>query len=208
MAKEVTTGEIDWNAADLPGSKGKTDFIKLAVGATDIRVLSNPHQYHTHWILTPDGKKRKITSPTSNPDLVRRIEAAGFKQQPSWILRVLDRNDGPDGKFKLWEIGPQIYKALMTLVNNPKWGKLPAYDVTVTRGPEGQNPLYNVTPNPKEALDSSMKAKFAEFNDSVDLSKFTAEMPSAEIEKLLGFGPTESTGNSKAKTKSMDYDFE
>ena len=211
MATNTQTGEIDWNEADLPSPKGKNDFMKLKEGENVVRIMGNPIQTYIHWVTLPDGSQRKIVSP-SNPTLVKKLEDAGFRRQPNWIIKVLDR-DGDE--FRLLEVGNQIYKGIQTLFNNPKWGKVTAYDISINRGPKGQQPLYNVTPNPKEALDSSIKQKFVDFNDRIKIDRMTTPMSSEDICKLLGFKmPKESEdseGSSQkgsGKGKNFNFDFE
>jgi hypothetical protein len=214
MAKETISGEIDWNEADLPSPKGsgKNDYIRLKEGENVVRIMGNPVQTYIHWLTLPDGSQRKIVSPSSNPALVRRLEDAGFRRQPNWIIKVLDRSDD---EFKLLEIGNQIYKGIQTLFNNPKWGKVTGYDISINRGPKGQQPLYSVTPNPKEALETSFKQKFVDFNDRVNIDKLISPIPSEEIEKMLGLSsesssqdesPRQSTKAGKSSSMTFDFD--
>ena len=214
MAKETISGEIDWNEADLPSPKGsgKNDYIRLKEGENVVRIMGNPVQTYIHWLTLPDGSQRKIVSPSSNPALVRRLEDAGFRRQPNWIIKVLDRSDD---EFKLLEVGNQIYKGIQTLYNNPKWGKVTGYDVSINRGPKGQQPLYSVTPNPKESLETSFKQKFVDFNDRVNIDKLISPIPSEEIEKMLGLSSessqqeeTPSKGTKTVKSSAMTFDFD
>lgn len=214
MAKETISGEIDWNEADLPSPKGsgKNDYIRLKEGENVVRIMGNPVQTYIHWLTLPDGSQRKIVSPASNPALVRRLEDAGFRRQPNWIIKVLDRSDD---EFKLLEVGNQIYKGIQTLYNNPKWGKVTGYDISINRGPKGQQPLYSVTPNPKESLETSFKQKFVDFNDRVNIDKLISPIPSEEIEKMLGLSSesssqeeTPSKGTKTVKSSAMTFDFD
>lgn len=214
MAKEAISGEIDWNEADLPSGKGKTDFMRLKEGENVVRIMGNPTQSYIHWVTLPDGAQRKIVSPTSNQALVRKLEDAGFRKQPNWIIKILDRSDN---EFKLLEIGNQIYKGIQMLFNNQKWGKVTGYDISINRGPKGQQPLYTVTPNPKESLESTFKAKFVEFNDKVNIDRMITPMPSEEIVKMLGFSSSLTADSAKddsepatktAGAKKFEFDFE
>jgi hypothetical protein len=215
MAKEVVSGEIDWNEADLPSPKsgGKSDYMRLKEGENVVRIMGNPVQTYIHWVTLPDGTQRKIVSPSNSPALVKKLEEAGFRRQPNWIIKVLDRSDD---EFKLLEIGNQIYKGIQTLFNNPKWGKVTGYDISVNRGPKGQQPLYSVTPNPKESLESSFKQKFIDFNDRINIDKLVSPMPAEEISKMLGLSSSSSRDEDedsapqqkKAGSKNFDFDFE
>ena len=184
MSREFTSGEIDWNDVSATKEKRPSDFMRLKEGENVVRVMSNPIRTYVHWITAQDGSSKKILSPTGNQPLVKRLEEAGFRIQPSYLIKVLDRSDN---EFRVLEVGSQIFKGLQTLINNPKWGKATAYDISVNKGPKGTQPLYTVTPNPKEALESNLKQKFVDFNDRINLDKITSPLPDEEICKLLGW---------------------
>jgi hypothetical protein len=80
MAKEVVSGEIDWNEADLPSPKGggKSDYMRLKEGENVVRIMGNPVQTYIHWVTLPDGTQRKIVSPSNSPALVKKLEEAGL----------------------------------------------------------------------------------------------------------------------------------
>ena len=176
-------GEVDWNSADAGGEK-TSDFMRLSEGENTVRVMGNPVQYYTHWLVLPDKSKRKVVSPIESPELVRRLEDTGFKRQARWLVKVLDR---ADNRFKILEIGPQIYNAIKSLFNNARWGKVTAYDITIVKAPKGTQPLYSVTPNPKEALPAQFKDQFIEFNDRINMDKFISPTPAKEVLDLMGW---------------------
>tara|TARA_A100001011_G_scaffold398284_1_gene502137 strand:+ start:472 stop:1086 length:615 start_codon:yes stop_codon:yes gene_type:complete len=202
---EVVFGEIDWNSADV-STGPKSDFMRLEEGESVVRVMGNPVQFYIHWVNTPDGSKRKVNSPINNPELVRRLEDSGFRRQPRWLIKVLDRSDN---NFKLLEVGSQIYNGVRALYNNSKWGKVTGYDVSVTRGPKGSQPLYGVTPNPKEALSSDYKSSFMEFNDRVNVEKIITPATAEFICDLMGWENSEApAGNAASADDDFDFDFE
>ena len=195
-------GEVDWNAADS-GSQ-KSDFMRLEEGENILRVMGNPTQFYIHWIVGQDGQKSKVNSPVNNPELVSRLEDTGFRRQARWLIKVLDRSD--DG-FRLLEVGPQIYNGIKMLYNNNRWGKVTGYDLTVMKGPKGQQPLYNVSPNPKEALSSDFKEKFMAFNDRVNMEKLITPSTAGEICAKMGWSEAEATAPEETKTGDGDFDF-
>lgn len=216
MAQGVVFGEVDWNSGDVGtnSSSGRSDFMKLKEGENVVRIMGNPIQYYSHWIDTPDGQKRKIVSPIDNPELIRKLEDAGFKRKPQWIVKVLDRSDET---FKILEIGSQVYNGVKALFNNLKWGKVTGYDVSIMRGKPGSQPLYTVTPNPKETLDTSFKQKFTEFNDRVNIDKIIAPATTDAVCKLMGWKPSEFSNTSSQKASESkaagggsgeDFEFE
>lgn len=181
---ELVFGEVDWNDADSStGGGNRVDFMRLTEGSNCVRVLSNPLQFYVNWVTLPDGRKRKLNSPDST-ELVRKLEDAGFKRQTRWIVKVLDRKDN---QFKLLEIGSQIFNAIKALYNNPKWGKVSNYDITINRGPKGTQPLYSVQPDPKEPLDGSLKQSFQEFNDNLNLERLLSPSDPKYVCELLGW---------------------
>ena len=129
-------GEVDWNSAD--SGTTKSNFMRLEEGENTVRVMGNPVQFYIHWVVAPDGSRRKINSPVDSPELVRRLEDAGFKRQARWLVKVLDRSDD---EFRVLEVGPQIYNGIKSLYNNSRWGKVTQYDLTINKGPKGTQPL-------------------------------------------------------------------
>ena len=201
---EMVFGEIDWNDGDDSGSGGKTEFMRLEQGENIVRIMANPVQFYIHWLETPDGKMRKVNSPISSPDLVRRLEEAGFKRRPKWMVKVLDRSDDT---FKLLEVGTQIYSGVKALFNNKKWGKVTAYDLTIERGPKGAQPLYRVTPDPKEPLDAKFQEAFVRFNDNLNLDGLVQPTDPEKIYELLGWKDGEDSSGSSDEEGEDFFDF-
>ena len=195
-------GEVDWNSAD---SGTKSDFLRLEEGENTVRVMGNPVQFYIHWVATPDGSKRKVNSPVDSPELVRRLEDSGFRRQPRWLIKVLDRTDD---EFRILEVGPQIYNGVKALYNNSRWGKVTAYDVTISKGPKGSQPLYSVTPNPKEPLSSDFKARFVDFNDRVNVEKLISPSSATEVCEVMGWSLESGSDTSVETATDDDFDFD
>jgi hypothetical protein len=222
MGTDVVFGEIDWNSGDVSDGSGggqslKSDFMRLDVGKARVRVMGNPVQFYIHWLDTPDGKKRKVNSPISDQKLVRKLEDAGFKRRPRWLIKVLDR---ATNEFKLLEIGSQIYNGIKTLYLDEDWGPVTGYDITIERGTPGTQPLYRVTPRPKSPLEASFKDDFQKFNDRVDMNKLTQPASPDSVREVMGWGEgggasapastkakSDSKGSAKSKPAADDDDF-
>ena len=203
---EFVFGEIDWNSGSTGNAGGRgSDFMRLSEGENVVRVMGNPIQYFVHWVTSAEGSTKKINSPIDNPELVKRLEDEGYRRQARWLVKVLDREDDT---FKLLEIGSQIYNGIRGLFNHPKWGKVTQYDISVVRGPKGSQPLYNVTPNPKEALDGSFKDKFVEFNDRINLDKLITPSTAADVTEVMGWTLDAPQTASVPSTSATDEDFE
>jgi len=197
-------GEVDWNAAD---SGTKSDFIRLEEGENTVRVMGNPVQFYIHWVVTPDGARRKVNSPVESPELLRKLEDSGFKRQPRWLIKVLERTDD---EFRILEVGPQIYNGVKALYNNSRWGKVTAYDLTISKGAKGSQPLYSVTPNPKEPLSSDFKARFVDFNDRVNVEKLIAPSTGEEVREVMSWSAEDVSAavSDTATDDDFDFDFE
>jgi len=201
---DMVFGEVDWNSAD--SGTTKSNFMRLEEGENLVRVMGNPVQFYIHWVVTPDGSRRKVNSPVDSPELIRRLEDSGFKRQARWLVKVLDRTDD---EFRVLEVGPQIYNGIKSLYNNSRWGKVTQYDLSINKGPKGTQPLYGVTPNPKEALSGDFKTKFVEFNDRVDVEKVITPAKASEVCEVMGWSASEPTATSEvASDEDFDFDFE
>jgi hypothetical protein len=210
MAKKIVFGEVDWNTAQATNKPTNNNdlFLRLTEGENIVRVLGNPHQFYVHWVETSQGK-RKINSPIESPALVSRLEDSGFRRQTKWMIKVLDLSSQT---FKVAEIGSQIYNGIIALVNNPRWGKVSAYDISIIRGPKGTNPLYSVTPNPKEGIDPSLKEKFKEWNAELDIERLVSPADPTKVCEVMGWDAASYTGDAPkeetVKDEDFDFDFE
>jgi hypothetical protein len=201
---DMVFGEVDWNSAD--SGTTKSNFMRLEEGENLVRVMGNPVQFYIHWVVTPDGSRRKVNSPVDSPELIRRLEDSGFKRQARWLVKVLDRTDD---EFRVLEVGPQIYNGIKSLYNNSRWGKVTQYDLSINKGPKGTQPLYGVTPNPKEALSGEFKTKFVEFNDRVDVDKVITPATASEVCEVMGWSASEPVAPTEvASDEDFDFDFE
>jgi len=180
--------------------------MRLEEGENTVRVMGNPVQFYIHWIVGSDGQKGKINSPINNPELVSRLEDSGFKRQARWLIKVLDRSDDT---FRLLEVGPQIYNGIRALYNNSRWGKVTQYDITILKGPKGQQPLYSVQPNPKESLSSEFKSKFMEFNDRINVERTISPSTAEAVCERMGWSVSATEASeSSASDDDFDFDFE
>ena len=107
-----------------------------------------------------------------------------LKTQTKWAVRVFDRDSN---SFKVLEFGTQILNGIRTLHSNKRWGNVTSYDITVIRGPKGQNPLYSVAPNPKEKLDSSTMSEFTQFCETVDMDRVVRPTAAEKVCEIMGW---------------------
>ena len=205
----ISFGEIDWNSADTKTQNSNASmYMRLKEGDNDVRILSNPIQYYVHWVETEQGK-RKIVSPIDHPELVAKLEDKGFRRQVRWILKVIDRSDNSP---KLLEVGSQIFNGMVAIIQNPKWGSASNYDITIKRLPAGSQPLYQVTPNPKESISSELKTAFNTFNAELDIDKIITPSTAEKVCELLGLNKSkyvteDSTNGDDYTEDDFDFDF-
>ena len=201
-----TNGEIDWNDVETgSGQSSKNLYMRREEGENTVRVMGKPCQFFVHWVNTPDGKKKKIVSPSERNSLTDKPEDAGFRRQSKWFVKILDRNDN---EFKVMEVGSQILNGIKALYRNSKWGDVRNYDVSIHKGPKGAQPLYTVTPNPKEKLGSEYKEKYSAFEERLDMDKLTSPTPSSEVCSMLGWNPSEFATGGQDTSGDDDFDFE
>ncbi len=156
---QFKTGEVDWDSTDVQVQKGGLNgeglFLNMKeAGDYSMRVISKPYQYYAHWVKDAEGKNRKVNCTLENcPVCVDENKGP----QARWLLLVLHRNVDKGNEVKILDCSTQIFGQLKALKNHEKWGDLRTYDVTVTRGRKGQNPLYNVNATPKEDLSADEK---------------------------------------------------
>jgi hypothetical protein len=189
------------------GDTGRNDFMRLEEGSNHVRCLTSPYQFYTHWSQDTTGQNRKLRCAVKDCPLCQQGEQA----QARWYVGVLNRRTN---KPAILEIGPQIFKQIMDLFKNQKWGDPRAYDVDVKRNPKGTQPLYTIIPEPKESLSAEEKEVIKAFLTSVDLDKMV-EVPTPDsIREKLGMAPvrkpaaaTAVTEPAEASTDDSDFDF-
>lgn len=205
MSKKVI-GKLDsWSDGDVGGS----DFLNLEEGSNVLRCVTSPYQFYVVWTTDATGQKRKFKSALKDCPLVQR----GEKAQARWYVGVLSRKTGQPG---IVEIGPQVFKQIVALSKKPKWGDPRGYDVDIVRQPKGSQPLYVVSPEPKEPLSDEEKSMIKEFLGRIDLVKMTEPPTPDEILEKLGESPSsKSTANTEVATTASasagdddDFNFE
>jgi len=184
-------GKLDnWDDADLGG----TDFMNLDEGSNPVRVITSPYQFYIHWSKDATGANRKVRCALDGCPLCQQGERAVAR----WIVGVMNRKTG---KAAIVEIGPQIFKQMHALAKNPKWGDPRKYDLDVKRQPKGSQPLYIVTPEPKEPISDEEKGVIKEFLARVDFVKISASSTPDDVREKMGMAQ-------KPKESTVSNDFE
>lgn len=177
-------GKLDnWGDADLGGGN---DFMDLKQGENPVRLITSPYQFYVHWCTDVTGAKRKVRCALDGCPLCQNGEKASAR----WYVNVINRESG---RCAIVEIGPQIFKQILGLAKKDKWGDPRKYDINIERQPPGSQPLYVVSPEPKEKLDDDEVAMVKEFNARIDLNKMT-EAPTPEmVREKVGMAPEPSS---------------
>ena len=132
------------------------------------------------------------------------MEDAGFKRKARWFLKVLDRNDGG---FKLLEIGPQIYNGIRQLVQDPDWGRVTSYDLIINRAKPGTQPLYSVSPRPKNELEGEYQEAFIEFNDGLTLDRLIKPADPQYVMEVMGWSSNKTASSATSEEEDFPFDF-
>jgi hypothetical protein len=186
-------GKLDnWGDADLGGS----EFMQIDEGNNPVRLISSPYQFYIHWTKDATGANRKVRCALEDCPICQQGERA----QARWFISVINRKSN---KPMILEIGQQIYKQVLGLAKKDKWGDPRRYDIDIERQPKGSQPLYIVSPEPKEDLSPEEKAMVKEFLARVDLTKMAAAPTADEVKEKVGMKEA-STPNSSVSNDFAD----
>lgn len=192
MSTRVVGKLDDWGDADLGGN----DFMNLEEGSNIVRLLGSPYQFYIHWTKDETGANRKVRCALDGCPLCQRGERASAR----WYVPVINRKNG---RCSILELGPQIFKQILGLSKKDKWGNPKKYDVDIERQPKGSQPLYIVSPEPKENLTESEVAMAKEFVSRIELAKMVEAPSVEELKEKLGMAVPKAAAASK-----VDNDFE
>ena len=186
-------GKLDsWSDADLGGS----NFIAFDEGSNPVRIFTSPYQFYIHWSEDKTGANRKVRCATDGCPLCQE----GIKASARWFLGAISRKTK---KIGIMEIGPQIFKQIHGLSKKDKWGDPRKYDIDVVRQPKGSQPLYVVSPEPKEPITDEERGMIKEFMARVDLTEMSAAPSVEEVMEKMGL-----ESKPAAKASAVDNDFE
>lgn len=175
MSTRVVGKLDDWGDADL----GNSNFMNLEEGSNPVRLVGSPYQFYIHWAKDATGANRKVHCALDGCPLCQ----AGERASARWYVPVINRKNG---RCAILEIGPQIFKQILGLKKKQKWGNPRHYDIDIERQPKGSQPLYIVSPEPKEKLAGDEIEMVKEFISNVDISKMTEAPTPAEVREKLG----------------------
>ena len=176
MANKII-GKLDnWDDADLGGGS----FMKLKEGTNTCRIIGSPYQLYNHW--TKDASGAKVTQRCAINGCPLCLK--GEKASARWMIAVINR---ATEKCAVLEIGVQVFRSLLSLKNNPKWGDPRKYDIDILRQPEGTSPLYVVQASPPVPMTDEEKKMAKQFLEETNLQEMTEAPTPEEVNEKLGF---------------------
>jgi len=165
MANEYKTGSQEWgDADDVQGGKFEKrvplPVLKMSNGQDyRVRIISKPYRYYASWVelSRADGSKIKMKINSSlTPDCP--LNELGVPPKLGRYIKVIYRNPGGKAEYRVLDAGTQIYNGIKKIQKNPDYGQdVSKYDITISKGPKGQMPLYNILPSPPTALSDDDK---------------------------------------------------
>ena len=160
--------------------------MKFAQGKTTMRIIGDSSKGTARfgWVAwtEEDGKRQPHRS-------VEKPPAGQFKDGAKHFFAFLVY-DPESESVKICEITQRgIQDALRELINDPDWGDLKQYDVTIQRDGEGLDTSYTVLPKPKTPLSEGAVAVITEALPQINLSAlYEGEDPFAGMVTATGGG--------------------
>jgi len=197
--KDYKVGETTWDEADVP-AQGKFEktaplpILKMEYNKSyTIRIISKPYRYYAKWVVASTGKKVKILS-SLTPDCPLCTD--NVQPKLGRYIKVIYRPDNGKPELRILDCGSQIYSGVKKIQGISAFGKdVSKYDVVLSKGSKGQNPLYGVNALPPSAMteeDISIARKYnarmideKENPDFIDLEVKCKPLPVEVIRKIL-----------------------
>lgn len=161
MSDQFKTGEVSFDdiPSDTGGNRRGGLYLNMKEqGQYKLRVASKPFQYYCHWVETTDGRRRKVNATCDATDPI--VADQGKGPQMKWLFKVLHLNtESGNPEMKILDAGRQIVSQIKQLHDDAdNFGNVSKYDILVTKGPKGANPLYTVQAIGSEAAPRELNA--------------------------------------------------
>lgn len=150
---------------EVPETSGS--FMKFQPGPNRFRFLAKPIMGAVFWEETEEGRRpvraRLGETLTIDPTKLKKDD----RPKHFWASAVYNYNTKT---IEILEITQKaVLRGIVLLAKNPKWGSPLGYDLIVTRKGEGFDTEYQVTPEPKEALDAPIAELWEGAKESLNL---------------------------------------
>lgn len=136
---------------DYKGAEGlnTSSYMKFEEGNNKFRVLADIEVGYVWWDETPEGKRpRRVRTFEEVPQEVK--SRSEDKVQHTWLLEVYNYNVKAIQVLEITQA--TVQDALRGLEENPDWGDLCTYDVTVKKEGKGLETKYTTSPSPHKDL--------------------------------------------------------
>ena len=168
--------EMNWDEVKTISTGEGTPFMKLAQGANQVRVISNPYETKIHWEDTVDGGKKKVVCIESNCPICK----AGHVPQKRYQVQVIDR---ADNKLKILEGRVPIFPQIKSYAADEDYGDPTKYDLKIKKEGQGRDTKYTVVPSPKKS--DLTDAELELLKDAKTLSEINAPK---SLDDILAMG--------------------
>lgn len=122
--------ESEWEKREVTG--GKYLYLKDDLTSIDIRIIGRPYKWF-------EVNKDKDGKPFKKWNFALKV-----------IYRNMEAGGEPKNEVRGFKAGATVYDQLYKLHQDPKWGNLSGYDVTISRTGSGLKTEYSVSPDPNK----------------------------------------------------------
>jgi hypothetical protein len=200
-------GEVSYNDESFNNDGKKTNnkeqWLRLAEGTNEIRIVTSPFQYLVHKYKKEGdpgfGQKVGCSAIHGSCQL---CDMPDNKAKQRWFYGVIEKKTG---LYKILDVSYAIFSQIRKLARNPKWGDPTKYDIDIFVDKNGgATGYYTVQPIPKEPL-SAAEQQIKDNADLEDLKRRcsppTLEQVQRRLDKINGTaGVTTSASTSKVST--------
>lgn len=172
-------GLVGWEDVVLktrkaPKKGGKDDFMRLAQGDNEVRLITNPHQYTIH-TFKDEGDKgfgwRILCSGANSDECVlcdgsEELGITGSEPKERWFIGLIDRRYQ---SYKILDMSQQIFDQLQKMNRNNKIGDPQRFDINILvdkeNGPASYYTLQNYNREALSEADMEIKKKSVDLNE-------------------------------------------
>ena len=158
-----------------------SNYMRFKEGENTFRILSDAIIGWKWWIDNKNGNRKPIRVKTEDEIVLGEIDDPQ-KIKHFWAFVVYNFDAE---KIQILEITQAtVRKPIKALSQNTKWGDPKNYNIVVVKTGEGMDTEYQVTPEPKEKLNSEIIKKYENMEINLD-ALFEDEDPFAVKEDKI-----------------------
>jgi len=147
-----------------PQATGQSNYTKLHLGDTKLRILSTPSIYFQGW--TEEGGKNKPVRGWQKP------QGVTWREEPKQAVGLVVWNYDTE-QIEWWEVTQaSIQQQLVAYASDPDFGDPREYDIKVTKSGTGMETKYNVRALTGKPLTPEITAKAQEAAEKLDVEGY------------------------------------